>query len=117
MLLLVGRAVALEHLHVAGVGRRAVEDLRRDRRAAHDLAERRVLEIGQPGAALALRQEEIPEGALARLRLELLHDRGDLPASRSRVELLLEDLLVRVDVRSEERRVGKECRSRWSPYH
>ena len=25
---------------------------------------------------------------------------------------------VRVqDVRSEERRVGKECRSRWSPYH
>ena len=25
-----------------------------------------------------------------------------------------EDLL---DARSEERRVGKECRSRWSPYH
>ena len=23
----------------------------------------------------------------------------------------------RDDVRSEERRVGKECRSRWSPYH
>ena len=23
----------------------------------------------------------------------------------------------RVQVRSEERRVGKECRSRWSPYH
>ena len=22
-----------------------------------------------------------------------------------------------VEVRSEERRVGKECRSRWSPYH
>ena len=22
-----------------------------------------------------------------------------------------------VQVRSEERRVGKECRSRWSPYH
>src|SRR6266478_2624435 len=31
-----------------------------------------------------------------------------------------EDLLVRRvlrDGRSEERRVGKECRSRWSPYH
>src|SRR3712207_9551373 len=27
-------------------------------------------------------------------------------------EVLLEDVL-----RSEERRVGKECRSRWSPYH
>src|SRR2546425_9970036 len=24
---------------------------------------------------------------------------------------------VRQEVRSEERRVGKECRSRWSPYH
>ena len=24
---------------------------------------------------------------------------------------------VILDVRSEERRVGKECRSRWSPYH
>ena len=24
---------------------------------------------------------------------------------------------VRSDDRSEERRVGKECRSRWSPYH
>ena len=27
------------------------------------------------------------------------------------------DLRVPVVVRSEERRVGKECRSRWSPYH
>ena len=25
--------------------------------------------------------------------------------------------LVEADDRSEERRVGKECRSRWSPYH
>ena len=28
-----------------------------------------------------------------------------------------EDMKVRVVKRSEERRVGKECRSRWSPYH
>ena len=30
------------------------------------------------------------------------------------------DILRRADIdvkRSEERRVGKECRSRWSPYH
>ena len=27
------------------------------------------------------------------------------------------ELLDGVDTRSEERRVGKECRSRWSPYH
>ena len=26
-------------------------------------------------------------------------------------------IIVEADVRSEERRVGKECRSRWSPYH
>ena len=26
-------------------------------------------------------------------------------------------LLPFIDLRSEERRVGKECRSRWSPYH
>ena len=25
--------------------------------------------------------------------------------------------LTKIVVRSEERRVGKECRSRWSPYH
>ena len=24
---------------------------------------------------------------------------------------------ISFDIRSEERRVGKECRSRWSPYH
>ena len=27
------------------------------------------------------------------------------------------DMSWRWSVRSEERRVGKECRSRWSPYH
>ena len=27
------------------------------------------------------------------------------------------DLFYRMRERSEERRVGKECRSRWSPYH
>ena len=27
------------------------------------------------------------------------------------------ELMHAVDERSEERRVGKECRSRWSPYH
>ena len=25
--------------------------------------------------------------------------------------------LIQANIRSEERRVGKECRSRWSPYH
>src|SRR3712207_7796410 len=29
----------------------------------------------------------------------------------------LGDALIKLTSRSEERRVGKECRSRWSPYH
>ena len=29
----------------------------------------------------------------------------------------VEDKIVEITARSEERRVGKECRSRWSPYH
>ena len=33
--------------------------------------------------------------------------------SRERCQLILTQLVMR----SEERRVGKECRSRWSPYH
>ena len=37
-------------------------------------------------------------------------------AMRYLVVLLLIALFALV-VRSEERRVGKECRSRWSPYH
>ena len=30
---------------------------------------------------------------------------------------LAKRLIERIRSRSEERRVGKECRSRWSPYH
>src|SRR3712207_7139233 len=40
---------------------------------------------------------------------------------RAQLALVDDAALVRVQeldrVRSEERRVGKECRSRWSPYH
>src|SRR5256885_5047788 len=35
-------------------------------------------------------------------------DRADRPA---------EHVIAAAELRSEERRVGKECRSRWSPYH
>ena len=33
------------------------------------------------------------------------------------VRLVLWVIIVLIVARSEERRVGKECRSRWSPYH
>ena len=32
-------------------------------------------------------------------------------------DTLVGTLVIRDRIRSEERRVGKECRSRWSPYH
>ena len=28
-----------------------------------------------------------------------------------------QQVIIQITIRSEERRVGKECRSRWSPYH
>ena len=38
--------------------------------------------------------------------------------SRKQMEMLIVQMVERQGVtRSEERRVGKECRSRWSPYH
>ena len=41
-------------------------------------------------------------------------NQGAVPYSRMVIDRLQE---LGYDVRSEERRVGKECRSRWSPYH
>ena len=38
-------------------------------------------------------------------------------SSLSEVRSILSKHLDKGSVRSEERRVGKECRSRWSPYH
>src|SRR2546427_8627742 len=39
------------------------------------------------------------------------------PATKLVIGVLALLLVVFLGVRSEERRVGKECRSRWSPYH
>ena len=36
--------------------------------------------------------------------------------SEKKMQGVLTDMLL-AEARSEERRVGKECRSRWSPYH
>src|SRR3712207_8184531 len=53
---------------------------------------------------------------------QLLHDLGHGPFHRglqlARLEYLSRsEAAARSLARSEERRVGKECRSRWSPYH
>ena len=40
-----------------------------------------------------------------------------LPTIKSKESALRSEVKKAKDTRSEERRVGKECRSRWSPYH
>ena len=42
---------------------------------------------------------------------------GDAITTRAQHHLERMGVLAEVLARSEERRVGKECRSRWSPYH
>ena len=42
---------------------------------------------------------------------------GNLAASKIRNLECPSYEICLIDYRSEERRVGKECRSRWSPYH
>ena len=56
------------------------------------------------------------EGSYARVGYTIDVCRGDEAWNSSQVWYLPFDDL-NAEVRSEERRVGKECRSRWSPYH
>ena len=44
------------------------------------------------------------------------HRIGEEPELSANIPLV-SAVMQAVDDRSEERRVGKECRSRWSPYH
>src|SRR5574340_353595 len=74
--------------------------------------------LGQREAALHQREQQVRAFG-ERLRAAL--------DSRQTIEVLLQALaalrpegaavMAAIDQRSEERRVGKECRSRWSPYH
>ena len=101
--LLLVRAIELERFHVAGVGRGAVEHLARPLHPAHDLGERCVFEVGQPGAALAVGQEQVPQPLVLGLLLQLLHDRHRLPAVGRAGELAVVGGLVGIDVLVHER--------------
>ena len=67
----------------------------------------------EPFEMLTVDVEENHQGPVLE---ELGRRKGDLqdmqPDGKGRVRLE-----YRIPARSEERRVGKECRSRWSPYH
>src|SRR3989442_7794830 len=61
-----------------------------------------VIPVDERKIERSARRQESRQRDLRSLRVELQHPGGTC---------LIDDL------RSEERRVGKECRSRWSPYH
>ena len=49
--------------------------------------------------------------------LEVVEQRGTIRGDYAVARSAAEGFSARLRERSEERRVGKECRSRWSPYH
>src|SRR3712207_9384412 len=73
-----------------------------------------VIEINGDGAYSVYKHE----GGTHRVqRVPKTESQGRIHTSTATVAVLPEAEEVEVEIRSEERRVGKECRSRWSPYH
>ena len=64
--------------------------------------------------AQVVQDDSIPDSTASATATFILADDG----SGLTYQIKLDGLALKPDiVRSEERRVGKECRSRWSPYH
>jgi hypothetical protein len=80
LLFLLSRTIPDQHFHVARIRRGAIARLGGNWRPPHDLAKRRILQVGQPRAVFAFRQEQVPQPGSAGLRLEVLHDGRNLPA-------------------------------------
>src|SRR5216683_1971846 len=75
------------------------------------------IRVGEPLASMALPGEPLPEEIAAIVRDELNVKSLVFGASEVRLDTEITEELRLEGLRSEERRVGKECRSRWSPYH
>ena len=74
------------------------------------------LENKQVENVFAFDEEVLKKAENLRARLVLqVHD--ELIVEAPQDESMRVALIVQEEMRSEERRVGKECRSRWSPYH
>src|SRR2546430_6170315 len=69
--------------------------------------------VMRPGGRLCLLEITLPASAVSRALLKVWLT-GFVPRIASVIAHRDAPLLMR---RSEERRVGKECRSRWAPYH
>ena len=73
------------------------------------------LRLANEAARVQSMVDEMPTNVImANLDLEITYLN---PASIEKLKTLQEFLPIKVDDRSEERRVGKECRSRWSRSH
>src|SRR3712207_8245509 len=105
--------------------KRAGDDAPPAEHLAFSLAFRDKLQVatelaGRPGRTIVFARTQLGVDRLtenlkaAGIKAEAIH--GGLPQS-ARKRALEEFTDARSPVRSEERRVGKECRSRWSPYH
>ena len=87
---------------------------------AYQITEDGRKELEEELAALKGRRGEIAEKIAEARGYGDLSENAEYDQAREEQGLVetriaeIEDILV---LRSEERRVGKECRSRWSPYH
>ena len=97
-LLLLRRAIAGQHLHIAGVRRRTIKDFRAPMHPAHDFRQGSIFKVSQAVAVLTLRQKQVPQPGTLGLFFQLFDNRWDLPAVRTGVQLVLKRLLVRIDV-------------------
>src|SRR2546422_912527 len=71
-------------------------------------------ELGRGGMATVFLAEDVKHHRP--VAIKVLH--AELAAALGAERFLREiEIAARLQHRSEERRVGKECRSRWSPYH
>src|SRR2546427_9037542 len=82
--------------------------------------------LAETGVSADARVRDLRDAEVARLRQGIERDYKVEGALRTEVAMNIKRLMDigtyrgsrhRKGLRSEERRVGKECRSRWSPYH
>ena len=60
----------------------------------------------------------LEEGAEVELKISVARGKFEIALFPSEDKVPFRDCgISEEEIRSEERRVGKECRSRWSPYH
>src|ERR1041385_1461323 len=77
-----------------------------------------MIDFGQGVTGLALNLEETEVGAIILGDYTSVKEGQEVRTTGKLLQVPAgKALLGRVVNRSEERRVGKECRSRWSPYH